>query len=154
MQETWVLSWVGKISWRRAWQPTPVLLPGESHGQRSLVGYSLWGCRELDTNERQTLTHIHNYLLCSNKCLINIFLIIFKVKFNSKAIICKSVYSFLSFCVASTWRHLFYYQFLPVSVVNMEDINLNKNKNQKSRKIPMNNYNKAYVKVWRIRKSS
>ena len=35
--------WVGKIPWRRAWQPTPVFLPGESHGQRSLVGYSLWG---------------------------------------------------------------------------------------------------------------
>ena len=33
-------SWVGKIPWRRAWQPTPVFLPGESHGQRSLVGYS------------------------------------------------------------------------------------------------------------------
>ena len=32
--------WAGKIPWRRAWQPTPVLLPGESHGQRSLVGYS------------------------------------------------------------------------------------------------------------------
>ena len=32
--------WVGKIPWRRQWQPTPVLLPGESHGQRSLVGYS------------------------------------------------------------------------------------------------------------------
>ena len=32
--------WVGKIPWRRAWQPTPVLLPGESHGQRSLVGYT------------------------------------------------------------------------------------------------------------------
>ena len=32
--------WVGKISWRWAWQPTPVFLPGESHGQRSLVGYS------------------------------------------------------------------------------------------------------------------
>ena len=32
--------WVGKIPWRREWQPTPVLLPGESHGQRSLVGYS------------------------------------------------------------------------------------------------------------------
>ena len=154
MQETWVLSWVGKIPWRRAWQPTPVFLPGESHGQRSLAGYSLWGCRELDTNERQTLTHIHNYLSCSNKCLINIFLIIFKVKFNSKAILCKSVCSFLSFCVASTWRHLFYYQFLPVSVVNMEDINLNNNRNQKSKKIPMNNYNKAYVKVWSIWKSS
>ena len=32
--------WVGKIPWRRAWQPTPVFLPGESHGQRWLVGYS------------------------------------------------------------------------------------------------------------------
>ena len=32
--------WVGKIPWRRAWQPTPVCLPGESHGQRHLAGYS------------------------------------------------------------------------------------------------------------------
>ena len=37
--------WVGMIPWRRAWPPTPLLLPGESHGQRSLVGYSPWGCR-------------------------------------------------------------------------------------------------------------
>ena len=36
-------SWVGKIPWRRAWQPTPVFLPGESQGQRSLAGYSSWG---------------------------------------------------------------------------------------------------------------
>ena len=35
--------WVGKIPWRRKWQPTPVFLPGESHGQRSLAGYSPWG---------------------------------------------------------------------------------------------------------------
>ena len=35
--------WVGKISWRRAQQPTPVFLPGESHRQRSLAGYSPWG---------------------------------------------------------------------------------------------------------------
>ena len=34
--------WVGKIPWRRAWQPTPVCLPGESHGRRSLEGYSPW----------------------------------------------------------------------------------------------------------------
>ena len=34
--------WVGKIPWKRAWQPTPVFLPGESHGQRSLAGYSPW----------------------------------------------------------------------------------------------------------------
>ena len=39
-------------NWRRKWQPTPVSLPGESHGQRSLVGYSPWGCKESDTTER------------------------------------------------------------------------------------------------------
>ena len=42
----------GKIPWRRKWQPTPVLLPGKSHGQRSLVGYSPWGHKELDATER------------------------------------------------------------------------------------------------------
>ena len=40
--------WVGKIPWRREWQPTPVFLPGESYGQRRLVGYSPWGLKESD----------------------------------------------------------------------------------------------------------
>ena len=44
-------SWVGKIPWRREWQTTPGFLPGESHGLRSLVGYSPWGRREPDTTE-------------------------------------------------------------------------------------------------------
>ena len=44
-------TWVRKIPWRRAWQPTPVSLPGKAHGQRSLVGYSPWGCTESDTTE-------------------------------------------------------------------------------------------------------
>ena len=44
--------WVGKIPWRRQWQPTPVFLPGESHGRRSLVGYSARGRKESDTTER------------------------------------------------------------------------------------------------------
>ena len=43
MQETEVWSLVGKIPWRRKWQPTPLFFPGKSHGQRTLVGYSLWG---------------------------------------------------------------------------------------------------------------
>ena len=43
--------WVGKILWRRERQPTPVILPGESRGQRSLVSYSLWGHKDLDTTE-------------------------------------------------------------------------------------------------------
>ena len=45
MQEIHVRSWVGKIPWRRKWQPTPVSLPGKSRGQRSLVGYSPWDHR-------------------------------------------------------------------------------------------------------------
>ena len=43
--------WVGKLPWRRKWLPTPVFLPGEFHGQRSLVGYSAWGYKESDTTE-------------------------------------------------------------------------------------------------------
>ena len=50
--------WVGKIPWRRAWQPTPGFLPGESHGQRSLVGYSPWGRKESDMTEQFST---HNY---------------------------------------------------------------------------------------------
>ena len=44
-EEMWVDPWVRKILWRRKWQPTPVFLPGEFHGQRSLAGYSSWGRR-------------------------------------------------------------------------------------------------------------
>jgi len=47
VQETWFDPWVRKTPWRRKWQPTPVFLPGESHGQRSLAGYSPWGHKEL-----------------------------------------------------------------------------------------------------------
>ena len=51
--------WVGKIPWRRKWQPIPIFLPRESQGQRSLVGYSPWGCKKLDKTEHQC-THINN----------------------------------------------------------------------------------------------
>ena len=46
--------WVGKILWRRAWQPTPAFLPGESHGQRRLAGYSPWGHKESGMTEHST----------------------------------------------------------------------------------------------------
>ena len=55
-------TWVGKIPWRRIWQPTPVFLLGKSHGQRSLVGYSLWGCKESDMTERLHFNKILCYL--------------------------------------------------------------------------------------------
>ena len=43
---------MGKIPWRRKWQPTPVLLPGKSHGWRTLAGYSPWGCKESAMTEQ------------------------------------------------------------------------------------------------------
>ena len=55
MLETWVQSLGWKIPCRRAWQPTPVLLPEESHGQRSLAGYSPWGCKESDMTDRLSM---------------------------------------------------------------------------------------------------
>ena len=53
--------WVGRIPWRRKWQATLVFLPGKSHGQRSLVGYSPWGCKEAKTAE-QLSTYTHSVL--------------------------------------------------------------------------------------------
>ena len=47
--------WAQKIPWRREWQPTPVFLLGEFHGQRILAGFSPWGCKETDVTERLTL---------------------------------------------------------------------------------------------------
>ena len=49
--------WVGKIPWRRKWQPTPIFLPGKFHGWRSLAGYSPWRCKKLDTTERTCPIH-------------------------------------------------------------------------------------------------
>ena len=48
----WFDPWVGKISWKRAWQPTPVFLPGGFRGQRSLAAYSPWGYKESDMTEQ------------------------------------------------------------------------------------------------------
>ena len=49
--QPWFDPWAGKIPWRREWLPNPVFLPGKSHGQRSLVGYSPWGHKESNTAE-------------------------------------------------------------------------------------------------------
>ena len=53
--------WVGKIPWRRKWQPTPVFLPGKSHGRRSLIGYRPWGAKS------QTWLHFHFLSLSREK---------------------------------------------------------------------------------------
>ena len=56
MQKTWVQFLDQEVPWRREWLGTPVILPREFHGQRSLVGYSPWSCKELDTTERHIFT--------------------------------------------------------------------------------------------------
>ena len=62
-------SWIGKIPWKRQWQSTPVLLPGKSHGWRSLVGYSPWARKESDTTERLHFhLALHCYMLAFSSC--------------------------------------------------------------------------------------
>ena len=53
--------WVRKIPWRRKWQPTPVFLPGKSHGQRSLAGYSPWGCKRVRHDLATKHTHTQRW---------------------------------------------------------------------------------------------
>ena len=69
-------SCVGKIPWRRKWQSSPVFLPGKSHGQRSLVGYSPYGCKELDMTEQMSVhaythTHTHTQVMKCNRVELN-----------------------------------------------------------------------------------
>ena len=82
---------------RRKWQPTPVLLPGKSHGWRSLMGYSPWGRKESDTTER---LHFH-FLLVQRSCLFSfslfflpLFSFLFTLPFPSVHFVC---YRFLPF---------------------------------------------------------
>ena len=76
--------WIGKIPWRRKWQPIPVFLPGKSHGQRSLVGYSPWGRRrvrhDLTAEQQQYRIYGRTYLGfaqntedCISDCVENAF---------------------------------------------------------------------------------
>ena len=101
--------WVGKIPWRRKWQPTPVLLPGKSHGQRSLVGCSPWGRKELGTTEQLhsftptsllikigTIT-INTFLPTRNKFVSSCSIKIHASEFNE---LLKSF-----FCLLLLWRH-------------------------------------------------
>ena len=59
------------LNWRKEWQSTPVFLPGEFHGQRSLVGYSPWGCKELDMTEQLSLTYSLMFLNTNTQYLFN-----------------------------------------------------------------------------------
>ena len=63
--------WVGKIPWERKWQSTSVFLPGRSHGQRSLVGYSPWACKKIrhDLGLNNNIhAYIQIYVSCCRAC--------------------------------------------------------------------------------------
>ena len=60
---------VGVIPWRRAWHTTPIFLPGESRGQKSLVGYTPWSHKESDTTEcKHSMAHELYYTLIFSHC--------------------------------------------------------------------------------------
>ena len=70
--------WVGKIPWRWAWQPTQVFVPGESHGQRSLMVHHPWGCKESDTTEpTEHATHRRSVFIFSSSYLLFLRISIF-----------------------------------------------------------------------------
>ena len=86
------------MHWRRKWQPTPVFLPGESQGRRSLVGCRLWGCTESDTTEAtwQQQQSIKKFLKILDHCCIPETNIILYINFPSvkffnkkKVMVCK-----------------------------------------------------------------
>ena len=65
--------WVRKIPWSRKWQPTPVSLPGKSHGQRSLAGYSPWSQKELNMTEHMAesiLISLHSEVAMISVCFL------------------------------------------------------------------------------------
>ena len=66
-QEMWVQSLSQKMPWRRKWRPTPVLLPREFHGQRSLEGYSPWGCKELVVTEWLNMSVNFYWIYCNSQ---------------------------------------------------------------------------------------
>ena len=59
-------TWVGKIPWRRKWQPPPLFFPGQSHGQMSLVGYSPWGHKNSNTTQRLNKNVLNIFKLYNN----------------------------------------------------------------------------------------
>ena len=81
--------WVRKIPWRRNWQPSPVLLTGKSHGQRSLVNYRPWGHKESDTTERLTTTLMNVTRDMKQDIWVNFILNIFKLYIYIHICVCK-----------------------------------------------------------------
>ena len=96
--------WAGKIPRRRKWLPAPVFLPGESHGQRSLVGYSPWGVQHQVLDMTEQLTHTHTHTHTHTKC-ISLLSVNAKLKLCSEPSL-KVLPQGLLFLMASEWRRV------------------------------------------------
>ena len=83
--------WVGEIPWRRAWQLTPVFLPGESHGQRSLAGYSPQGHKESDMTEQVSTSFYYAHSFWDQKSERGGWLVSPKINLGHKQLWVKSV---------------------------------------------------------------
>ena len=98
------------LSWRRKWLPTPVLLPGESHGQKNLVGHGPWGHKELDTTEMTEHARMH----AGSKCSINvsyhysrsIIYILEFILFSDFRKVTQSMYCLLNNSPNSVWENI------------------------------------------------
>ena len=103
--------WAGKIPWRRAWWPTPVFLSGESRGQRSLVDYSPWGHKELDTTERLSRSERVEWGIFSFLCFFFLIKIVYLQCFNFwyTAKWFSYIYIYLCVCV-----YVFFHIFFPL----------------------------------------
>ena len=73
VQEARVQSLHQEDPWRKEWQPTPVFLPGESHGERSLADYSPRGCKESDMTERLTPSVFFQHIYMESRKTVNVF---------------------------------------------------------------------------------
>ena len=94
--------------WRRKWHPTPVLLPGKSHGRRSLISYSPCGCKESDTTERLHLTSLHCSFcsLCSKHMgfLVVPRIVLASSKFRAFALAVPSTWALLGIPISHSFK--------------------------------------------------
>ena len=90
--------WIDKTSWRMEWQPIPVFLGGESHGWRSLAGYSPWGHRWLNTRHTQLqFYHLHIWIIFTST-FVHLYVYITQIFIMSNHhIFIPSVYLFVTF---------------------------------------------------------
>ena len=110
-------AWVGKISWKRKWKPTVVFLPGKSHGQRSLAGYSPWGCKESDMSEWLT-RHIFCSWIIVLEYTVSFFFFLFAFQFGAFLLTCPQAHwLFAQLCAVYKWTQKAFFTSVTVFLI-------------------------------------